>query len=269
METSDEPNWTDFYIELGEVGPKMFKGLPRDIKDWMKEAAVETDHFYSYSLQTGFEYEWGHITHEEAVMNALDKWESNARAALKDAAEYFFYSESDAKVKKKQEAVDNAEFKIEKKYVDQLILAASKPVITENPPEPVVEELSFELLPQGIGYSTESMKRYFDDLNRRKGGPNFEIDWERIEQIKTLAPVKCYVGTHGWQGYIVFEFDFTNNVILECPVFGNATYILKDDWRNMIGYSRKYLRSRFQNHYRKIVHKSDWLERIKDSLKEL
>lgn len=269
METSNEPNWTDFYIKLGEIGPKMFKGLPRDLKDWMKEAAVETDQFYSYSLQTGFEYEWGQITHDEAVKNALDKWESNARVALKDAAEFFYYDESDAKVKKKQDAIDNAEFIIEKKYVDQLIKAASRPVLTEKPSELAVEELSFELLPHDISYSAEFMKRYFDDLNRRRGDPNFEIDWERIEKIKTLAPVKCYVGTHGWKGYIVFEFDYTKKVILECPVFGNATYILSGDWQKMIGHSRKYLRSRFQDQYKKIVHKRDWLERIKDSISRL
>ncbi len=264
MEYKNEPNWTCFYQTLAKIGPKMLKGVPRVLKEWLDEAAVETDRLYSYGLQTGFYYNWNENSHENAVLSALSDWERNVHVALNDAVDYFFYGESQSKIISLKKSVSNVKLITEKKYIDKLINAASSPEITEEPSEPIVEKLSFELLPAEIWFSDLSMKKYFEDIGKREKGKGIEIDWERIEKIKSLNPVKCYVGTSGWQGYIVFEFDYTEKVILECPVFGSATYILSGDWRKMIGHSRKYLRTMFPDDYEKIVHKGDWLLRIKN-----
>jgi hypothetical protein len=35
-------------------------------------------------------------------------------------------------------------------------------------------------------------------------------------------------------GYVVYRFDDTNVVIAEKPCYGNATYIIKDDWEETV-----------------------------------
>ena len=78
--------------------------------------------------------------------------------------------------------------------------------------------------------------------------------------------MKCYIGNELWDGYVVFEFGGTKKVVLECPVEGNATYVLSGDWKRMVGHSKAYLRQEFPNSCTKIVHKGDWLDRIRYSL---
>ena len=58
----------------------------------------------------------------------------------------------------------------------------------------------------------------------------------------------------------------SGRVVLECPVEGNATYVLSGDWKKMVGHSKFYLRTNFSHNYTKIVHKGDWLARVKTAL---
>jgi hypothetical protein len=76
-----------------------------------------------------------------------------------------------------------------------------------------------------------------------------------LEQIKALKPVRCYIGKDSWLGYVVFEFTHSASVVLECPIEGNATYVLSGDWKAMVGHTKAELRHRFANRYTRIVHK--------------
>src|SRR5882724_5108944 len=67
----------------------------------------------------------------------------------------------------------------------------------------------------------------------RSGSTNHRT--QTLEQWKKLRPAKCYIGNELWDGYVVFEFGSTKNVVLECPVEGNATYVLSGEWKCMVG----------------------------------
>ena len=50
------------------------------------------------------------------------------------------------------------------------------------------------------------------------------------------------------------------------PWEGNATYVLTGDWKRMVGHSKAYLRQEYPNSYTKVVHKGDWLDRVRYAL---
>jgi hypothetical protein len=131
-----------------------------------------------------------------------------------------------------------------------------------------VQRLSFELLPPGTWNINDVIRhydreaRYFPfDLQGR------ELQLFRLLKIKSIDPSECYVGTELWLGYCVFTFKYSTKVVLECPVEGNATYVLDGNWKPMVRYSKKYLRNKYPSRYIKIVHKGDWLNRIIQALR--
>ncbi len=88
----------------------------------------------------------------------------------------------------------------------------------------------------------------------------------RLEKIASLSPVRCYIGKEAWHGYVVFEFKNAGRVVLECPIEGNATYVLSGDWKIMVNHTKAELRQEYANRYTRIVHKGAWLDRIRQAL---
>ena len=128
--------------------------------------------------------------------------------------------------------------------------------------------LPFILLPPGEWDFRDVVEHY------RKASHTFptgllgrQIDNSRLEKIASLRPLSCYIGKESWSGYVVFEFSGSNCVVLECPFEGNATYVLWGDWKAMVGHTKAEIRSEFENRYTKIVHKGDWLPRIREALR--
>ncbi len=148
--------------------------------------------------------------------------------------------------------------------------AASQPARSYIPGKefrPRVQRFPFELLPPG----TWDMNDVIAHCRRAVARPNttfqhHEIDPQRLEKIGYLRPSRCSVGKNGWQGYVLFEFSWTDRVVLECPLTGNATYVLSGNWNRMIGRTKEYLRTRYSKECTKVVHKGDWLSRIRKAL---
>jgi len=63
------------------------------------------------------------------------------------------------------------------------------------------------------------------------------------------------------------DFKRTPNVVLECPFEGNSTYILDKNWKRKVSRTKQYVREHYN--YGKIVHKGEWLDRVRDSLRDL
>jgi hypothetical protein len=85
----------------------------------------------------------------------------------------------------------------------------------------IVKEIFWDLLPQGE-WKTEGLIKTFKGYGWSKD----EFDESRLTQIiKILKPTICYIGKEKFQGYVVFGFDSTEKVVMECPKYGNAIYI--------------------------------------------
>jgi hypothetical protein len=128
--------------------------------------------------------------------------------------------------------------------------------------------LPFTLLPPGTWDIRQVVEHY------RKAAHDFptgfqgrDIDMARLEKIKSLNPVRCYIGKESWHGYVVFEFKNSQRVVLECPIEGNATYILSGNWKAMVYHTKAELRQEYANRYTKVVHKGAWLDRIRQALR--
>jgi hypothetical protein len=131
------------------------------------------------------------------------------------------------------------------------------------------QRLPFVLLPPGT-WNIQHVVGHYRNLSDDVNGGGFRsrsIEWTRLKQIESLRPLRCHVGRDSWLGYVVFEFASFKRVVLECPIEGNATYVLSGDWKRMVSYTKGELRERFARRYEKVVHKGDWLARVRQALR--
>jgi hypothetical protein len=103
-----------------------------------------------------------------------------------------------------------------------------------------VAHFPFRLLPPGVWDVGHIREYYSNEARHWLGGRS--VDDERLRKIERLKPSRCSVGTEGQLGYILFEFPWSRAVVLECPVEGNATYILWGDWHGMLRLTKSELR---------------------------
>ena len=131
-----------------------------------------------------------------------------------------------------------------------------------------IQRLSFTLLPPGEWEIRDVIEHYRNASHTLPSSLlGRKIDNSRLEKIASLRPLRCYIGKETWSGYVVFEFSGSNCVVLECPFEGNATYVLWGDWKAMIEHTKAEIRREFENRYTKIVHKGEWLARIREALR--
>ena len=128
--------------------------------------------------------------------------------------------------------------------------------------------LSWDPLPPGE-WSIEHVERHYIEnkaILEERFSNKFDI--QRINEICKLKPDLAYIGREGWAGYTTFEFHKHSNVILECPFEGNAIYVLrKFAWEDLAKNSKGWIRDNRPDDYIKIVHKGDWIGRVKAALR--
>jgi hypothetical protein len=134
-------------------------------------------------------------------------------------------------------------------------------------PSGTVHRFSFVLLPPSEERLLDVIERY-RRLSKTHPhsltGANF--DWERLNFMETLNPVARYIGTKSWKGYVVFEFRNSENVILECPRTGNATYVLDRGWRNTVTATKRELRTEFKHVCAWIIHGANWEHKARQAV---
>ena len=130
-----------------------------------------------------------------------------------------------------------------------------------------VDRFPFELLPPGNWKIDEVVEHYKRVSSTRCSFGQREIDFSRIKAIETLRPSRCYVGKECWLGYVAFEFHENGGVVLECPVKGNATYILTGNWKSMISLSKAEIRDEYRGFYQRVIHSDSWLQSLRTALR--
>ncbi|MEQ1764948.1 MAG: hypothetical protein ABL984_17605 [Pyrinomonadaceae bacterium] len=128
-----------------------------------------------------------------------------------------------------------------------------------------VTELPFEIFPPGEWDADDLIERF------RSGGIRLtEQEIRRLEVIKdTFKPDRIAVGkldSQGYRGYFVFIFDGKERVIAENPLYGNATYIIKGKWEEILKVltlSKSEVRRHPQSAF--VVHreKQQWLQDLR------
>ena len=123
--------------------------------------------------------------------------------------------------------------------------------------------LNWEILPPG-DWNTKRIQEYCGILFADE--PKYLP--ERIEQLATIRPQPqlIAIGREGLLGYCAYQIPGHNPVILECPVLGNATYVIFEEWQELAKKSKGELRDQHSTKFRKCNHSAEhwryWLQRI-------
>ena len=95
--------------------------------------------------------------------------------------------------------------------------------------QPRLESVQWQLLPPESGL--RSLVRTALESRARNGSAS--VDTRRIEFMLNLKPDRIAVGRDSFGDYAAFIFSDRKLAVLESPIEGNATYILRGDWREL------------------------------------
>ena len=134
---------------------------------------------------------------------------------------------------------------------------------TEDVSAPV-ERLPWHILPPGE-HPFPAVLEHFRVLAERH--PSVEYDHTRLEKLNSLGPTAVYVGVDEFEGYVVFNFEHYAAAVLDCPIVGNAVYVMRDrDWVVLCQLSKAELLTQHRSRVRRIVHSGGWFERVRRHL---
>lgn len=162
--------------------------------------------------------------------------------------------------------LDNEKVNFFKSQVN-LLNANNEPEHIENRVPIHTEKLSWTFLATGErGF--EPIVKHFRNLISKGKWSGREVDETRLVMIESyLNPTHRYVGEKEFEGYVVYCFDQTEKkVILECPFYGNATYIIRGDWKEITKSSKWVAKYKHSNQVTVINHSKAWFERLRQNL---
>ena len=88
---------------------------------------------------------------------------------------------------------------------------------------------------------------------------------DRFDKMLALPWSGWQKGKAGFYGYMAIMFPHTEKVVLECPVEGNAIYVLDSGEDRLLRMSKRQLRE--SGEAKRIFHTGDdWYRRLKDKL---
>ena len=125
------------------------------------------------------------------------------------------------------------------------------------------EKIFWRVLPSE-DRSFDSILAHYEQLQR--SNPHIPYEVGRLQSIFSLSPSKCYIGMDEFVGYIVFAFEHSKKVILECPVYGNAIYVIRDNWKGLSRLSKHELLTEHSDLVYRIVHTGGWFDKLKFEL---
>lgn len=131
-------------------------------------------------------------------------------------------------------------------------------------PEVEMIQVQWDAVPSGTA-PIESVKRIYAEKQRQT--PSIKYDESRLEKAKTLKPNKGYMGRQKSEGYVIFTFDYTQKALMECPIYGNAIFVINSNLE-----PERWLKMNKQEliehpDVTKIPHRGEnWFERVKEEL---
>lgn len=143
---------------------------------------------------------------------------------------------------------------------ERLVTQAYREIKRAFRPEPT-GRVQWEILPSGEA-TNERVRGYYERLQRE--GRIAEIDWERLDKALALPWEDWRPGRGGVENYSIFTFAHTQRVLLECPAYGNAVYVVNSGEERWLTMTKQELIE--SGEAKKIVHAGDWDQRVKEVL---
>lgn len=94
-----------------------------------------------------------------------------------------------------------------------------------------------------------------------------KIITERLSVLKKLEPIEMIYGVSGLHRYFGAKFA-ENLVVFENLEYGNAIYIMFDNWKKLSKLSRKQLLKMKNRNFERIEHRSNWQKKLEKVILE-
>jgi hypothetical protein len=133
-------------------------------------------------------------------------------------------------------------------------------------PDQYLETLhvSWELLPPGT--LEEAVQRLFRD--RPATPQERQIVEERYPFLMSLNPQRLVSGTSGLTRYFGAQLA-TNLMVFENVRYGNAVYVMFEDWENLSQRSRvELLSGRYGDSFERVIHRANWQQRVRSIVRQ-
>jgi hypothetical protein len=119
-------------------------------------------------------------------------------------------------------------------------------------------EVNWEIFPPGE--SNDDLNRITNGIRNLKPQRIQEIS-ERYNLLREEHPINIIIGNSGMQRYFGAKFS-ENLIIFENTKYGNAIYILFENWKELSQLSRLEIQTRPRDQYIRILHKGNWQEKV-------
>lgn len=132
-------------------------------------------------------------------------------------------------------------------------------------PLPTVTRLNWELLPPGVHpwpAVQQSVATNIDRLPKLRR----PVVTNQLKTLARLKPDQVATGRGGFSGYTAFIFEKAGVVILESFEYGNATYVLGEDWKTVSQMSKAEILNE-NRHQDRIIHVDGWHGRIRAAVR--
>ncbi len=127
-----------------------------------------------------------------------------------------------------------------------------------------IKSLNWKILPKGARPFAELEGHLKQALNRVKQGNRSFVD-HRLDRLNSYKPEFTAIGQGGFTGYVVFGYPKKNIYVLESILYGNATYVLGNDWEKISKLTKAEILND-QLHKERIIHVRNWFEKIRKLL---
>ncbi|PIQ81446.1 MAG: hypothetical protein COV78_00145 [Candidatus Pacebacteria bacterium CG11_big_fil_rev_8_21_14_0_20_34_55] len=127
-------------------------------------------------------------------------------------------------------------------------------------------KLNWKILPQGTLPWHKIEPHLRPIINKSSQGNRAFIE-KRLHLLAGEKPSFCAVGTAGFSGYVIFGFKNKSIYILESIYYGNATYVLGDDWKKLSRLTKAQIINRELAEER-IIHSTHWWNNMKKVFKK-
>ncbi|MFJ6374155.1 hypothetical protein ACIQH9_00365 [Pseudarthrobacter oxydans] len=127
------------------------------------------------------------------------------------------------------------------------------------------QDFDWEFLPvDHNGRPTLDYDKVADTLGILQGSAMRDTFKERYSTIRGMEPKAIRYGNTGFARYVAFEFD--KAVVLENYSYGNAAYVMYEDWKELSQRTRLELLADSSARFERVIHTGNWKGKLKEAI---
>lgn len=123
-----------------------------------------------------------------------------------------------------------------------------------------LRRLNWTVLPPGPMPWEQMQTRLRPILEKAKKG-NRPVIEHRLRFVEEQGPAFTAVGQAGFLGYVVFGFPMEGVCVVESALYGNATYVFREDWKRLSRLTKAEIIAG-DLHADRIIHSKGWEHRL-------